>query len=86
MNKLALAIHGGAGTILKTEMTPALEKEYKNGLENGLQKGWEILQKKGSALDAVESAVIELENFPLFNAGRGSVFTHDVKIEMDAAI
>lgn len=86
MNKIALAIHGGAGTILKSEMTPALEIEYRNGLQNALQKGWEVLQKKGSALDAVEAAVIELENFPLFNAGRGSVFTHDVKIEMDAAI
>ena len=86
MNKKTLAIHGGAGTILKSEMTPALENEYRNGLQNALQKGWEILQKKGSALDAVEVAVAELENFPLFNAGRGSVFTHEGKIEMDAAI
>lgn len=86
MKKIALAIHGGAGTILKSEMTPALEKEYRNGLENALQKGWKILQKKGSALDAVEKAVVELENFPLFNAGRGSVFTHEGKIEMDACV
>lgn len=86
MKKIALAIHGGAGTILKSEMTPALEKEYRFELENALLKGWEILQKKGSALNAVEAAVIELENFPLFNAGRGSVFTHEGKNEMDAAI
>ena len=86
MNKIALAIHGGAGTILKSEMTDALENEYRNGLENALQKGWEILQKNGSALDAVEASVIELENFPLFNAGKGSVFTHEGKNEMDAAI
>ncbi|MEK7724898.1 MAG: isoaspartyl peptidase/L-asparaginase [Acidobacteriota bacterium] len=86
MNKIALAIHGGAGTILKSEMTPALENEYRKGLENALRTGWEILQKKGSALDAVEASVIELENFPLFNAGRGSVFTHEGKNEMDAAI
>jgi len=86
MNKIALAIHGGAGTILRSEMTPALENEYRNGLENALQKGFQILQKKGSALDAVEASVIELENFPLFNAGRGSVFNHEGKIEMDAAI
>jgi beta-aspartyl-peptidase (threonine type) len=86
MNKIALAIHGGAGTILKSEMTPALEKEYRHGLENALQKGWESLRKKGSALDAVEVSVTELENFPLFNAGRGSVFTREGKIEMDAAI
>ncbi len=86
MKKIALAIHGGAGTILKSEMTPALENEYRNGLENALQKGFQILQKKGSALDAVEASVSELEDFPLFNAGRGSVFTHEGKIEMDAAI
>ncbi len=86
MNKIALAIHGGAGTILKSEMSAELEKEYRNGLQNALQKGWEILQKNGSALDAVEVAVIELENFPLFNAGRGAVFTHEGKNEMDAAI
>ena len=86
MNKIALAIHGGAGTILKSEMTDALENEYRNGLENALQKGWEILQKNGSALDAVEASVIELENFPLFNAGKGAVFTHEGKNELDAAI
>jgi L-asparaginase / beta-aspartyl-peptidase len=86
MNKIALAIHGGAGTILQSQMTPALENEYRNGLQNALQKGWEVLQKNGSALDAVEVAVVELENFPLFNAGRGSVFTHEGKNEMDAAI
>jgi L-asparaginase / beta-aspartyl-peptidase len=86
MNKIALAIHGGAGTILKTEMTAELEKEYRNGLENALKIGWEILQKNGSALDAVEAAVVELENFPLFNAGRGAVFTHEGKNELDASI
>jgi beta-aspartyl-peptidase (threonine type) len=56
------------------------------GLENALKAGWEILQKGGSSLDAVESAVCSLENFPLFNAGRGSVFTHEGEIELDAAI
>ncbi len=86
MNKLALAIHGGAGTILQSEMTEALENEYKKGLENALRAGWEILQKGGSSLDAVEASVIELENFPLFNAGRGAVFTHEGRNEMDASI
>lgn len=86
MNKIALAIHGGAGTILRSEMTDELEKEYRQGLQNALQTGWEILSKNGSALDAVEGTVVELENFPLFNAGRGSVFTHDGKNEMDACI
>ncbi|CAN5507041.1 beta-aspartyl-peptidase [soil metagenome] len=86
MKNIALAIHGGAGTILKSEMTADLESEYRKALQNALLKGWEILQKKGTALDAVEVSVIELENFPLFNAGKGAVFTHEGKIEMDAAI
>lgn len=86
MKKIALAIHGGAGTILKSEMTDALEQEYRRGLENGLKKGWQILKNGGTALDSVEASVVELEGFPLFNAGCGSVFTHEGKIEMDAAV
>lgn len=86
MNKIALAIHGGAGTILKSEMTAELEQEYRDGLHNALRIGFEILKKNGSAMDAVEAATVELENFPLFNAGRGAVFTHEGKNEMDAAI
>ena len=83
---MALAIHGGAGTILKSAMTPELEAEYRGGLEAALNAGWEVLDSGGSALDAVESAVRSLEDFPLFNAGRGSVFTHEGKNEMDASI
>ena len=86
MGKIALAIHGGAGTILKSKMTPDLEHEYTGGLETALKIGWKILEKGGSSLDAVESTVASLEDFPLFNAGRGSVFTHEGKNEMDAAI
>lgn len=86
MNKIALAIHGGAGTILKSEMTAALEEEYRSGLKNALETGWEVLRKNGAALDAVEAATVALENFPLFNAGRGAVFTHEGKNELDAAI
>ena len=86
MQKIALAIHGGAGTILRSQMTPALEAEYRSGLESALKAGWEILEKGGSSLDAVEAAVCSLEDFPLFNAGRGSVFTHEGKQEMDASI
>lgn len=85
-NKIAIAVHGGAGTILKSLMTDELEREYRGGLENSLRAGWEILRAGGNALDAVEAATVELENFPLFNAGRGSVFTHEGKNEMDAAI
>ncbi|HEX8639097.1 MAG TPA: isoaspartyl peptidase/L-asparaginase [Pyrinomonadaceae bacterium] len=86
MNKTALAIHGGAGTILKSLMTAEIEAEYQTGLRTALEIGWSILQKGGAALEAVERTVCELENFPLFNAGRGSVFTHEGKNEMDAAI
>lgn len=83
---LALAIHGGAGTIHRSQMTPALEAEYRNGLETALNTGYAILESGGSSLDAVEAAVCSLEDFPLFNAGRGSVFTHEGKQEMDACI
>jgi len=85
-NKIALAIHGGAGTIMRSEMTAELEQEYRNGLQNALSIGWQILQTGGSALDAAQEAVVILENFPLFNAGHGSVFAHDGKNEMDACL
>ncbi|HMO80428.1 MAG TPA: isoaspartyl peptidase/L-asparaginase [Pyrinomonadaceae bacterium] len=86
MAKIAIAIHGGAGTILRSQMTPDLEREYRHELGSALNAGWDILEKGGSSLDAVEAAVVSLEDFPLFNAGRGSVFTSEGKNEMDAAI
>jgi len=86
MKKIALAIHGGAGTILKSQMTQALEDEYRASLKGALEIGWEILKNGGNSLDAVEETVVALENVPLFNAGKGAVFTHDEKNEMDAAI
>jgi len=86
MKRSALAIHGGAGTIIKSLMTSELENEYLNGLRKALEVGWSILEKGGNALDTVEATVVELENFPLFNAGKGSVFTHSGKNEMDASI
>lgn len=81
-----LVIHGGAGTILKENMTAEKEKAYKESLEKALQAGYKILSSGGTALDAVEAAVRLLEDNPLFNAGKGAVFTHDGKIELDAAI
>lgn len=86
MGKIALAIHGGAGTIIKSQMTPALENQYRSGLESALKLGRTILESGGSSLDAVEAAVCTLEDFPLFNAGRGAVFTHEGRVELDAAI
>ncbi len=86
MQKIALAIHGGAGTILKSVMTAELEENYRKGLQSALEAGWNILKTGGNALDAVEASVITLEDNPLFNAGKGSVFSHDGKNEMDASI
>lgn len=82
----ALAIHGGAGTIRREEMDADREAAYRDGLQLALRRGWEVLQRGGAALDAVEQAVCALEDNPLFNAGRGAVFTHDGRHEMDAAI
>ena len=86
MQKISLAIHGGAGTILKTDMTPELEKAYLQGLQDALAAGYAVLQKGGSAANAVKAAVVVLEDNILFNAGRGAVFTKTGMHEMDAAI
>lgn len=84
--KFSIAVHGGAGTILKKLMNAEKEGIYKKALSVSLEVGYDILEEGGSAVDAVEAAVYELENFPLFNAGKGAVFTHDGKHEMDASI
>ena len=86
MTKYAIAIHGGAGTINKDLITSLQELEYKSALQSALQAGENVLSNGGSSLDAVEAAVMVLEDNPLFNAGRGAVFTHDAAHEMDAAI
>lgn len=81
-----IAIHGGAGTILKSKMTPEKEAAYRTALEEALLSGWNCLKDGKSAVDAVTMSVEVLENNPLFNAGRGSVFTHDGTQRMDASI
>lgn len=86
MSTFALAVHGGAGTIPREDMTPAREKAYRQGLEDALRRGHAVLKDGGSALNAVEAAVRVLEDCPHFNAGRGSVFNADGQHEMDAAI
>jgi L-asparaginase / beta-aspartyl-peptidase len=86
MQIISLAIHGGAGTILKELMTAELEKEYLAGLDEALKAGYGWLEKGGTAVDAVKAAVIAMEDNLLFNAGRGSVFTKQGLHEMDAAI
>src|SRR5437588_12515483 len=84
--KFSLAIHGGAGTISPEQITPAIERELRGGLQQSLDAGRAILQNGGSSLDAVVAAVRVLEDDPLFNAGRGAVFTSAGTHEMDAAI
>ncbi len=81
-----IVIHGGAGTILKTEITTEKEVAYKLALKEALQKGFAILSAKGSAIDAVTAAIVSLEDCPLFNAGKGSVFNAEGRHEMDASI
>jgi len=85
-HRIALAVHGGAGTIERSKMTPEREREYRAGIDNALRAGREILDRGGSSLDAVEVAVRVLEDDPHFNAGKGSVFTSAGTNEMDAAI
>ncbi|WP_230530456.1 isoaspartyl peptidase/L-asparaginase family protein [Microvirga roseola] len=82
----ALAIHGGAGTILRSRMTPEREAAYHAGLRRALDAGRAVLADGGAALDAVTAAVMVLEDEPLFNAGRGAVYTSAGKQEMDAAV
>jgi len=81
-----LAIHGGAGTLPRTEMGGELEKRYRAGLAEGLAAGYAVLEGGGTSLDAVTRAVVALEDNPLFNAGKGAVFTLDGANELDAAI
>jgi L-asparaginase / beta-aspartyl-peptidase len=86
MAKYSLVIHGGAGTILKEDMTPDLEAAYIEGLEEALEAGFAVLEEGGTAINAVKAAIVLLEDNILFNAGRGAVFTKKGVQEMDAAI
>src|SRR6184192_169961 len=85
-SKIGLVVHGGAGTIERSKMTPEREREYRAGVERALTAGYEILKRGGSSLDATEAVVRVLEDDPHFNAGRGSVFTSAGTNEMDASI
>ena len=83
---IAIAIHGGAGTITPEKMTPEREKAIRAKLKESLQAGYAVLQSNGSSLDAVITAIEILEDSPLFNAGIGAVYTHDETHELDASI
>ncbi|WP_295717537.1 isoaspartyl peptidase/L-asparaginase [uncultured Halovibrio sp.] len=86
MGGFSLAVHGGAGVLHRDQMTPEREADYHAALERVLSAGEAVLDADGSALDAVTQAVCALENEPLFNAGRGAVFTRNEQQEMDAAL
>jgi beta-aspartyl-peptidase (threonine type) len=82
----AIVLHGGAGVIERASMDPGTEAAYRASLTRAIEAGAQVLDRGGSSLDAVETAIRILEDDPLFNAGRGAVFTADGKIELDAAI
>jgi beta-aspartyl-peptidase (threonine type) len=83
---IAVAIHGGSGTILRKDLPDALEASYREALAEAREAAWEILMGGGDALDAVEAGACVLEDCPLFNAGRGSVLTADGTHELDASV
>ena len=82
----SLVVHGGSGVIDRADLTPEQDAAYRRGLGQAALDGAAVLKVGGSALDAVETAVRALENDPLFNAGRGAVFTAEGRNELDAAI
>lgn len=83
---IAIVIHGGAGVITRASMTPEKEKLYRDAMNTAIEKGYEVLMKGGSSTEAVVEVISFLEDSPLFNAGKGSVFTSEGKNEMDASI
>src|SRR5664279_1687297 len=86
MTKISIAIHGGAGTIIKEDMTPELEQAYRIALQGALDAGYAVIENGGTAINAVKAAVVVMEDNALFNAGKGAVFTKKGLNELDAAI
>ena len=84
--RIMLVMHGGAGTITRASMTPEAEKQYRATLEEALRAGHAVLAKGGTSVDAVEASIHVLEDSPLFNAGKGAVFTHEGRNELDSSI
>lgn len=83
---VVFAIHGGAGTIRREDMTPELERKYREKLTDAVRAGYETLERGGSSVEAVEKAINLMEDSPLFNAGKGAVFTTDAENALDASI
>jgi len=84
--KYALVIHGGAGVMDQKSMTPEIQATYLNVLNRVLSVGDSVLSHGGTSMDAVEKAIVIMEDSPLFNAGKGAVFTHDSLVELDASV
>lgn len=84
--KIVMVIHGGTGTMVKGKMDPEREDAYTQKLTEALQKGYDAIQEGSSSVVAVQAAINVMEDSPLFNAGKGAVFTHEGKNELDAAI
>src|SRR3954467_14082324 len=84
--RIALVIHGGAGTISRSDLEPQIEAQYRSALEAALRAGYAVLERGGTSIDAVVAAVVVLEDCPLFNAGRGAVFNAAAEHELDAAV
>lgn len=84
--KWAIAIHGGAGVIERKDLSPEMEAQYRAAMTRAAATGSAVLEKGGSSMDAIEAVIRELEDDPLFNAGRGAVFTAEGRNELDAAI
>jgi beta-aspartyl-peptidase (threonine type) len=83
---VVFAIHGGAGSITRESLPPDLEQQYRAALREALEAGYGVIQRGGEAPDAVKAAIVTMENSPLFNAGKGAVFTTDAKHELDASL
>src|ERR1700723_44851 len=81
-----IAIHGGAGTLPRADMSAEAERRYRSGLKEAIDAGFAVLQENGTSIEAVTRAVVLLEDNPLFNAGKGAVFTLDGRNELDASI
>lgn len=86
VNNVVFAIHGGSGTIRREDLSPELEQQYRDALTQAVRTGFETIDRGGSSVEAVEAAITVLEDSPLFNAGKGAVFTTDAQNELDASI
>ena len=85
-DNFALVIHGGAGTITRDNLSPEMEKAYRDKLDEALSAGYKQLEQGKSAMDAVLSAIQVMEESPLFNSAKGAVFTHEGRNELDASV